>query len=103
MPDEVSYAAYNLLDHDLCPSNGATSMRIKRGVAGTIIKVYDSEFAALNDDYMTVQVKEDFDGEIPLKTFEEDYEDNFISAKYRRHDGFNGTASFVTIEGCTCL
>ena len=103
VPNEVSYTAYDFRDNDLCPPNQATSMRIKRGVAGTSIKIYASEFAALNDDYMTIKVKQNFDGEVELKTFEEDYENDHILARYYRRDGLNGNVTFVTIEGCGCL
>ena len=75
-------------------------MRIVKASAGDTLMVYDSGYAAVNDDYMIIKVKRDLQFPIQIDTFEMDYEDDYVLARYYRHNGLDGHVSFLSIQGC---
>ncbi|MBK8038513.1 MAG: hypothetical protein IPK22_15490 [Verrucomicrobiaceae bacterium] len=84
-------------DNDEFTNDDARSVILLNVREGAVIRIYDNTDGKTSDDYMVIKVKKLVQQYI-VGTFEENIDDDVVTATYYPNNGLNGKVSRVEVD-----
>ncbi|BEV73627.1 hypothetical protein THUN1379_31090 [Paludibacterium sp. THUN1379] len=78
-----------------CKNDAIRSGFVWNAVAGSEIKVFDSPSYSTSDDYTVIHFKQDLPFPMPLNTFEQSFENEYVKVQLHYKNGLDGKISAI--------